>query len=69
MKIKAKLDQVRPSFSFEFFPPKDSSGFEQLFITIKQLETCKPTYVSVTFGAGGSTRTRTIDLVGRIKNE
>ena len=69
MKIKAILEKVRPSFSFEFFPPKDSEGFEQLFTTIGQLESCQPTYVSVTFGAGGSTRAQTIDLVGRIKNE
>jgi methylenetetrahydrofolate reductase (NADPH) len=69
MKIKALLEKVRPSFSFEFFPPKDSEGFEKLFATIGQLEPCQPTYVSVTFGAGGSTRTQTIDLVGRIKNE
>ena len=69
MKIKAILEKVRPSFSFEFFPPKNSEGFEQLFTTIGQLESCQPTYVSVTFGAGGSTRAQTIDLVGRIKNE
>ncbi len=69
MKIKAILEKVRPSFSFEFFPPKNSEGFEQLFTTIGHLESCQPTYVSVTFGAGGSTRTKTIDLVGRIKNE
>jgi methylenetetrahydrofolate reductase (NADPH) len=69
MKIKAILDKIRPSFSFEFFPPKDSEGFENLYATIRQLEPCQPTYVSVTFGAGGSTRAQTIDLVGRIKNE
>ena len=69
MKIKAILENVRPSFSFEFFPPKDSDGFEKLFTTIGQLKSCQPTYVSVTFGAGGSTRAQTIDLVGRIKNE
>ena len=69
MKIKAILEKVQPSFSFEFFPPKNSEGFEQLFTTIGQLEFCQPTYVSVTFGAGGSTRAQTIDLVGRIKNE
>jgi methylenetetrahydrofolate reductase (NADPH) len=69
MKIKALLEKVHPSFSFEFFPPKDSDGFENLFATIGQLESCQPAYVSVTFGAGGSTRAQTIDLVGRIKNE
>ncbi|MCH6578969.1 MAG: methylenetetrahydrofolate reductase [NAD(P)H] [Nitrospinae bacterium] len=69
MKIKAILEKVRPSFSFEFFPPKDTEGFDKLFTTITQLKPCQPTYVSVTFGAGGSTRTKTIDLVGRIKSE
>ena len=69
MKIKAILEKVRPSFSFEFFPPKDDEGFDKLFTTITQLKPCQPTYVSVTFGAGGSTRTKTIDLVGRIKSE
>lgn len=69
MKIKAILEKVHPSFSFEFFPPKDNEGFDKLFTTITQLKPCQPTYVSVTFGAGGSTRTKTIDLVGRIKNE
>jgi len=69
MKIKAILEKVCPSFSFEFFPPKDNEGFDKLFTTITQLKPCQPTYVSVTFGAGGSTRTKTIDLVGRIKNE
>ena len=62
-------NKSRPSYSFEFFPPKDDAGFAQLFDTIGQLVSSKPTYVSVTFGAGGSTRTKTIDLVGRIKNE
>lgn len=69
MKIKAILEKVRPSFSFEFFPPKNSEGFDTLFTTIEQLQSCQPSYVSVTFGAGGSTRTQTIDLVGKIKNE
>ncbi len=69
MKIKEILEKIRPSFSFEFFPPKDNDGFEHLFATIGQLESCQPAYVSVTFGAGGSTRAQTIDLVGRIKNE
>lgn len=69
MKINALLNKNHPSFSFEFFPPKDDAGFAQLFETIEQLVSSKPTYVSVTYGAGGSTRTKTIDLVGRIKSE
>ena len=69
MKIKALLNKNCPSFSFEFFPPKDDEGFALLFDTIGQLVASKPTYISVTYGAGGSTRTKTLDLVARIKNE
>lgn len=69
MKIINLIQNDRPAFSFEFFPPKDEAGFEQLFETIHQLKGHNPAYVSVTYGAGGSTRTRTLDLVSRIKNE
>jgi len=69
MKIIDILEQAKPSFSFEFFPPKDSDGFDQLFKTIDNLKPLNPAFVSVTYGAGGSTRSKTIDLVGRIKKE
>ncbi|HAX46990.1 MAG TPA: methylenetetrahydrofolate reductase [NAD(P)H] [Nitrospina sp.] len=69
MKIQEILQEVRPAFSFEFFPPKDDDGFDQLFQTIDRLKSWNPAFVSVTYGAGGSTRSKTIDLVGRIKNE
>ena len=69
MKIIDILKQAKPSFSFEFFPPKDSDGFDQLFKTIDNLKPLNPAFVSVTYGAGGSTRSKTIDLVGRIKKE
>jgi methylenetetrahydrofolate reductase (NADPH) len=69
MKIIDILKQDKPSFSFEFFPPKDSDGFDQLFKTIDNLKSLNPTFVSVTYGAGGSTRSKTIDLVGRIKKD
>lgn len=69
MKISEILQKRSYSFSFEFFPPKTSDGFIQLFQTIENLKKCNPSYVSVTFGAGGSTRTKTIELVGRIKHE
>ena len=69
MKIQEILQEVRPAFSFEFFPPKDDDGFDQLFQTIDRLKSWSPAFVSVTYGAGGSTRSKTIDLVGRIKNE
>jgi methylenetetrahydrofolate reductase (NADPH) len=57
------------TFSFEFFPPKTARAFEELFETIAQLQALAPTFVSVTYGAGGSTRERTHDLVVRIQNE
>ncbi len=69
MRIRDLLQNRRPAFSFEFFPPRDDAGFDQLFATIDRLKTYKPAYVSVTYGAGGSTRNKTIDLVARIKNE
>lgn len=69
MKIIDLIQSDRPAFSFEFFPPKDEAGFDQLFETIHQLKAHNPAYVSVTYGAGGSTRTRTLDIVSRIKNE
>ncbi len=69
MKITEKLLSGTPSFSFEFFPPKDEDGMHTLYETIKELQPYKPTYVSVTYGAGGSTRRLTVDLVKRIKTE
>ena len=69
MKIIDIIRQDKPVFSFEFFPPKDIDGFDQLFKTIDNLKPLKPAFVSVTYGAGGSTRSKTIELVGRIKND
>jgi methylenetetrahydrofolate reductase (NADPH) len=69
MKITEKLAQGRPAFSFEFFPPKDEAGVERLFETVARLGRYEPAYVSVTYGAGGSTRRLTVDLVKRIKRE
>jgi methylenetetrahydrofolate reductase (NADH) len=57
------------SFSFEFFPPKDEAAARALFANIAELEVLKPTFVSVTYGAGGSTRQLTNELVVRIKRE
>jgi methylenetetrahydrofolate reductase (NADPH) len=61
------LGRGRPVFSFEFFPPKDDDGVAGLFTTIGELRELEPAFVSVTYGAGGSTRDRTVDLVGRIR--
>lgn len=55
------------TFSFEFFPPKGPEAAERLFDTISQLEPYEPNFVSVTYGAGGTTREMTHDLVIRIK--
>lgn len=57
------------SFSFEFFPPKDEAGEEQLWTAIRALEPYQPTFVSVTYGAGGSTRDKTVAITGRIARE
>ena len=57
------------SYSFEFFPPKDEAGEEQLWQAIRELEPLRPTFVSVTYGAGGSTRDRTVEITGRIAHE
>ena len=57
------------TFSFEFFPPKDEEGERVLWQSIRELESLKPTFVSVTYGAGGSTRDRTVAITGRIAQE
>ncbi|KAB2807607.1 methylenetetrahydrofolate reductase [NAD(P)H] [Pimelobacter simplex] len=57
------------SFSFEFFPPKDEAGEAQLWDAIRALEPYQPTFVSVTYGAGGSTRDKTVAITGRIARE
>jgi methylenetetrahydrofolate reductase (NADPH) len=59
----------RTTFSFEFFPPKSDEAWEDLFIHIAELQPLCPSFVSVTYGAGGSTRERTHDLILRIQRE
>jgi methylenetetrahydrofolate reductase (NADPH) len=58
-----------PSFSFEFFPPKTAEGIEKLRETRKELAQFDPEFFSVTFGAGGSTRDRTMETVLEIQRE
>ena len=57
------------SYSFEFMPPKDEAGEEQLWAAIRELEPYQPTFVSVTYGAGGSSRDTTVRVTGRIARE
>lgn len=69
MRIRDLLDRAHPTLSFEFFPPKDDIGFWDLYRTIESLKPLQPAYVSVTYGAGGSTRRKTVELVARIKSD
>lgn len=69
MRIDQLLGTGRPTVSFEFFPPKTADGWAQLYRAIGDLHPLRPSYVSVTYGAGGSTRQKTVDLVARIQNE
>jgi methylenetetrahydrofolate reductase (NADPH) len=69
MRIDQILGLGKPAVSFEFFPPKTEAGFASLFKTIDELHPLHPTYVSVTYGAGGSTREKTVQLVERIQRE
>ena len=69
MKISDILMQRRPAFSFEFFPPKDEAGGAALLATVEALKPLDPAFVSVTYGAGGSTRARTIDVTKSIKRD
>jgi methylenetetrahydrofolate reductase (NADPH) len=69
MRIDQILGKGKPTVSFEFFPPKTDAGFTSLFQTIDELKSIQPSYVSVTYGAGGSTREKTVQLVERIQRE
>lgn len=69
MHISDVFRQHHTTFSFEFFPPKSDEAAEQLFAEIRKLESLKPSFVSVTYGAGGSTRERTHNLVLRIRQQ
>jgi len=60
--------RTEPVFSFEFFPPQTDEGRDALLRTVSELGALRPGFVSVTYGAGGSTRDRTIELVSTIKN-
>ena len=67
MHIRDIFAASKPSLSFEFFPPRDAPAWEDLYQTIRELEPLRPSFVSVTYGAGGNTRELTHELVLRLK--
>ena len=67
--LRDLLSPGERSFSFEFFPPKDDAGEAALWTAVRRLERLRPTFVSVTYGAGGSTRDRTVRITQRIAAE
>jgi methylenetetrahydrofolate reductase (NADPH) len=67
--VRDRLADARPTFSFEFFPPKTDEGERQLWQAIRQLERLSPSFVSVTYGAGGGTRDRTVAITERIASD
>jgi methylenetetrahydrofolate reductase (NADPH) len=69
MRIDELLAGGEPVFSFEFFPPKTEQGEQNLYAALAELRTLEPSFVSVTYGAGGSTRAKTIEIVKRIKEQ
>ncbi|RYC05499.1 methylenetetrahydrofolate reductase [NAD(P)H] [Nocardioides zhouii] len=69
LSMSERLARGDRSFSFEFFPPKDEAGEEQLWRAITELEPFGPTFVSVTYGAGGTTRDRTVAITERIARD
>src|SRR6266567_5447855 len=69
MRIDERLAIGEATFSFEFFPPRTDAAAEALEHTISDLTPLRPTFVSVTYGAGGTTRGRTLELASRIKRD
>jgi len=67
--LRFARERGEPVFSFEFFPPRTDEGERQLFQTVEALRPLGPGFVSVTYGAGGSDRARTVDLVKRLKRD
>jgi methylenetetrahydrofolate reductase (NADPH) len=69
MEIKKILKENRFCLSFEVFPPKREGNLENLFATIGELSTFDPDFISVTYGAGGSTRDKTLEIASKVKND
>ncbi|MES1193596.1 MAG: methylenetetrahydrofolate reductase [NAD(P)H], partial [Solirubrobacterales bacterium] len=69
MRINELLDGDEPTFSFEFFPPKTAAGEENFERALQELAPMEPSFVSVTYGAGGTTRDKTVETVRHIKED
>jgi methylenetetrahydrofolate reductase (NADPH) len=69
MRITERLQKPSPSYSFEFFPPKTEPGLANLLEALRELKELEPAFVSVTYGAGGSTQRSTTELTAQIKHE
>lgn len=69
MKLRDIYARDGLSFSIEFFPPKSDEGVDALFAELEVLKTLQPAFCSVTYGAGGSTQSKTVELVKRVRDE
>lgn len=69
MKLKEFFSRGRPVFSFEFFPPKTEEDLPRLYQTVRDLKELNPSFVTCTYGAGGSTRRKTLEIVAHVKKE
>lgn len=69
MRIDEIIAERKPTFSIEFFPPKTPEAGEELYATARELRALEPDFVSVTYGAGGSTRDGTVEITAALKNE
>jgi methylenetetrahydrofolate reductase (NADPH) len=67
--VRELLAEGRPTFSFEFFPPRNPDAERQLWTALRELERLRPSFVSVTYGAGGTTREGTVSVTERIATE
>lgn len=69
MKITELFTKKKPTISFEVFPPNELYSLDEVFSVIDELAKLKPDFISVTYGAGGSTRSRTVEIASKIKNQ
>jgi methylenetetrahydrofolate reductase (NADPH) len=69
MRISDALRGGRPTISFEFFPPKNDAAADELIATVASMGALQPAFVSITYGAGGSSHGRSLDLIRRIRGE